>query len=1068
MEYLHTNDDESVGLSQQTEYKSFLKQFLLPRNNKELPIHERKQATHTNPYIMASYHIPNNKLHEFWRLYLREMQQGRKLCIYEVCYEGMLVHPFLDLDSKSGIISDENLRIIITKMHQIISKMCIITNNKQLHTLILRNISSSNIHVIMPKIGITKRNLRYLLKELKETLISEIATLIDTPNGLRMIGSGKSIQNPDGSERPYRLDTNNIYLPNNTCKPQISQELLNESSIIATKTTPLTKQYSKEQEKLENIKLQEADNIFANWLDSGSKLTHEHFICLLDGLSEQTATNYYSWYSVITSLSCLVDNDDILHELIHHFSKKSSQKYNINEIDEWIDNHLMTSRDSRIERVCNGYNWNPITYLLRLLLRDSGLETTKRWCKMTSIPLPYSKKRTLTDVLRKTEERITNNTNQPIVPWAQIRTETTIQDIRIAKRVYLLKANMAMGKTKALIRYIQELPHDKSILCLSPRRSLTRELTKLLKECGFISYLNRKGPLGCNNQTKRVICSIESLSRLQTTVWDLVIMDEYCSVLRQLTSSTLRIEAQIVIGMTETIIRRSKQIIGMDADLKYEDIEWLEKILGTNLQEQVEVVQYVHKKHKNDKYELWSNKKVWKQCLTNDLIQNKRVVIPVTSRKESKNLYAWISKEFPNKKVKLYNRDTEEVIKRDFEDLKTALRDVDVLIYTPTLSVGCNYEEEHFDIVYGYFPCKSQIEATTCLQMLYRVRNIKENRYVLLLDATKLSEYKQLPETRKELEHLIGKRSMLLEWGLSNGNLVQIPGKDIDSIEYPMKGFYYELYLYIMLQKNKSRNDLSGCIMDELVGLGVDITIMEESIQHSKEIVTVAKRVEQRGREFLLEEAEQIAKARDITDTEYDLLSKRLYDSNNPLTCEEIHQHTKTTLRKHYGVYTPIMLTKEWILANNDTKRKEAYIRQWMRSRSHQNSKTYHQTVLKSYKNKPLLVPIECLQAKIVEELAEIVGLKSAAIVGQTLTRLKLEESILMVDKNRIEDRVALVFGKDCKSRRTNKTNWRIKSFIRWINCLFGRIYLTNLIPLTYDRKNNVITYELQSIYRPP
>ena len=1073
MENIATEHEESVGAAQTEEYKAFLKMYTLPRNNKHLPIHERKQATHTNPYIAMSYHIPNDKLPKFWQLYLRELQNGRRVCICEVCYEDMLVHPFLDLDEKNGgkVLNKANLKRICVAMKQIVKEMCVITNNRQLHTLILRNSVSGGAHVIMSRIGITRRDLYYLWRRLRETLPRNLAETVDFSTGLRFAGAGKTFDNPEGSSRPTNLRMDCAYLPVNTTIQQLTSKILEECSIIATQQTMMSPAYLEKREQVRLKHQRELDKVAKEWNKLGIKLSEESFMILLDGLAEKASTEYWNWLTICTAISCLVTDKDMRNRLIHYFSKKSLTRYIEPKVDDWIDNYSEEAITRSLERACKN-EWNPLVYIIHLVMRDSGSDIAKDWCKKNDIVFPHNAKRTLKDILDKARsgKRVDD---VELIEGAEIRSEKTIQDIRIRRRIYLLKAAMGMGKTKALIRYIRQLPEHYRILCLSPRRSLTRELRRKL---GFVSYLDKKGKLGISADTRRVICSIESLSRVEPIQWDLVIMDEYRSVMRQVTSSTLRIEPQIAIGIVENLIRHTKNIIGIDADFKKEDIDFLERILGKDtLEQDLQVVQYTYKPHVGDKYELWSNKELWRQQLTQDLMNNKRIAIATTSKDESKKLAAWITKDFPNKRIKLYNRDTDEAIKkRDFEDLKTALKDVDVLIYTPTMSHGCSYEEQGYNVVYAYFPGKSQVEYTTCLQMLYRVRDISEKRYVLLLDKGCMPEYCKLPEDRKELEQMIRKRSTLVKWGLDNGNLMQTPGEDYDSVEYPMKGFYYELYLHNTLESNASRNDLTKLIIDGLVELGGDIVVMDETEQvvdvenpSANTIAIIASRVEQRGREVALEEAHEIATARDVTDAEYDLLAKRVFSSINPLTKEEMTIYTKTKLRKHYSAYTPTQLTKEWVLVNNDEKRKEAYTRQFLRGMKLLSSKQCHEGMLKQYKN-VLLIPQETLQAKVVEEIVELIGLRSAAIIDQIITREQVQNGVNYMNGHPdVEQRVLLAFGhRDGRSRRNGK-KWTVRNFLSWLNVLMEKTYLTSLV--THSQKNrSILSYIMTSLYKQP
>ena len=144
-------------------------------------------------------------------------------------------------------------------------------------------------------------------------------------------------------------------------------------------------------------------------------------------------------------------------------------------------------------------------------------------------------------------------------------------------------------------------------------------------------------------------------------------------------------------------------------------------------------------------------------------------------------------------------------------------------MYTPTLSHGCSYERERFDVAFGYFPSAGKVGAETCMRMLYRVRSIRERRYVVLTDLGTNS----LPETREALEEFIRSRNAVQRYGMEDGNLPHWR-RGADELVYDYKGFYYELYLHVTAKRNLSRNGLARRLIERALEMGAEVIELSE------------------------------------------------------------------------------------------------------------------------------------------------------------------------------------------------------------------------------------------------
>ena len=127
---------------------------------------------------------------------------------------------------------------------------------------------------------------------------------------------------------------------------------------------------------------------------------------------------------------------------------------------------------------------------------------------------------------------------------------------------------------------------------------------------------------------------------------------------------------------------------------------------------------------KDDKFHFTTNMGEWMGHLLNAVGNGQKIVVPVNSINHGKVIEEMIKKLFEGKQVRLYSSETLPSIKREhFRHVDSYWSDLDVLIYTPTVSAGVSFEMEHFDALYACFNDGS-CDVETCRQMLGCVQNL--------------------------------------------------------------------------------------------------------------------------------------------------------------------------------------------------------------------------------------------------------------------------------------------------------------------------------------------------------
>lgn len=337
----------------------------------------------------------------------------------------------------------------------------------------------------------------------------------------------------------------------------------------------------------------------------------------------------------------------------------------------------------------------------------------------------------------------------------------------------LIVSSCGTGKTKLLLKNIDQFER---VLFVTYRRSLAKNLYDRLEHLDFVHYKDHR-----ELTQARIICQVESLYKLKTLDFDLLVIDEAKSFFHQLESKFIK--NSLCYANAEYLLINTPNQCLMDAYWNEHDTKKFE------LYNKIDKTLY-----NNYNPERQLNLMKPKQLIANivkDLNKNLNLVIPCNSKKFIKRLRIIIEKK-TNVKPLIYVGD-------DKEDRLIRVEDWDVqcLIYSPCVESGLSYEKHHFDKLYGYF-INTSTNCSSSMQMIYRVRNIRDSYNIC---------FKTIPEWRETdfdmLEQHITSRyveqdeiSLNIIRRDSNGNLY-----------YPFKDNYYYLHLYNMQADNEDINN---------------------------------------------------------------------------------------------------------------------------------------------------------------------------------------------------------------------------------------------------------------------
>lgn len=461
------------------------------------------------------------------------------------------------------------------------------------------------------------------------------------------------------------------------------------------------------------------------------------------------------------------------------------------------------------------------------------------------------------------------------------------------KETLCVDAAMKMGKTKNLLRYIDEhFSGEKRIMFLSFRITFTSKIVEQFVD--FISYRDVEGVLN----HKKLIVQLESLHRIDMATikpLDLLILDECESIIEQLESGNHK-SLNKSFAVFEWLLRESKHIICLDANIGDRTEAILRRMRPSH---PIFLHHNTYCNATSDKYNVTADKNKWLGILEHKLRSGEKVSIPCNSKEVAKSLHNDICRKFPGLEVMLYTSETSQREKNEhFADVDTYWSLYDVIIYTPTVTAGVSFERVHFNSVFGYFTHAS-CPAETCIQMLGRVRAVISKNYYLMFDY----HPDALPTSSEEIVDILHKnREMLFAHDTDASLLTFSYDKDCNIVYHNTN--YVHLWAENRRIANLSRNDFARRMMYLLAKYGSRFSLItddgfveevgEEHADYDYAADHITEKIAVRA-----QMCEVIAAATDIDEDEaYDI--KEAVSNNADVPRARIHQLEKYELRRVY------------------------------------------------------------------------------------------------------------------------------------------------------------------------
>lgn len=468
-----------------------------------------------------------------------------------------------------------------------------------------------------------------------------------------------------------------------------------------------------------------------------------------------------------------------------------------------------------------------------------------------------------------------------------------------------VRAQMKLGKTRELRRYLdRNFPPSELrppvIRIVTFRQTFSNSLQEQFPD--FVLYSSFSGPI-TTEAHPRCIVQVESLHRLAVTAppvpADLLVLDEVESVLAQFNSGLHQNFAGSFAAF-QLLLQSSRHVVAMDANLS-------DRTYRTLLRMRPEHPPHFHwnrhSRAQDDRYHFTTDYGLWLDLLLQAVEAGRRLVVPMNSLAEAERLEALLRRSYPQKRVRLYSSKSLPAEKAaHFRDVHRHWGELDVLLYTPTVSAGVSYEQAHFDMLFGYFSDQS-CDVETCRQMLGRVRNIGRRHHVICLRGSSRS----LPTEPEAIQAALVRRRATLFEPLAGA----VPSYSYDPATgevYYYRSPYFYLWLENVRMANLSRNHFVRRFVNQVCESGARVAHLAPPAGERPERITQAKAaLHTAGEQVAQEEAAAIHAAPEISPEEYERIRSALRggDLDAPLTRADVAAYERHRLEETYSRPVP-------------------------------------------------------------------------------------------------------------------------------------------------------------------
>lgn len=299
-----------------------------------------------------------------------------------------------------------------------------------------------------------------------------------------------------------------------------------------------------------------------------------------------------------------------------------------------------------------------------------------------------------------------------------------------------VKSTYDTGKTSLVKKILTEFDRNfKRVLFISYRQTLTNELY------GNFNMLHVENYLDGSFFGDRLICQIESLDKIlnasyqfeiETEIpgYDLIVLDELESIINHFESDTVKRKEETY----ETLlgfIHNSNKVLALDGDFSNRSFEFINEIKCYNVKEpKCTILENEIQKNKRH-FIFTNNREDYDKEIDDDLKNGKNIIIVSMSSSIADYYYKLYSGKY---KTVLHTSKVDDKFKKELKDVNNFWVKYQLVIYSPSIESGVNFDKEHFDKIYIVLSANSTSQRGL-LQMTSRCRKLKNSNIMIYLNG---------------------------------------------------------------------------------------------------------------------------------------------------------------------------------------------------------------------------------------------------------------------------------------------------------------------------------------------
>lgn len=303
--------------------------------------------------------------------------------------------------------------------------------------------------------------------------------------------------------------------------------------------------------------------------------------------------------------------------------------------------------------------------------------------------------------------------------------------------VFAVKAKWGSGKTFIIIRNIINDAKRKNqrVIMLTENNALNKKLTQ---DFQFISHIDNT----YIDQNENIACSTESIQKVDFRADDILILDEYESIIAHYESDTFKLQAFDKFMKLKHALQTVNKIVVLDADLSNDRLNLLKTITNKSF-----ATYYVKTNNFNDyDFNLYLKETNFLNHFYNEC-GNKRVLMASSSKNFNNEVFDEVKALHKNKTILKIDGDgvklwksvqMDKSLRKDdvLDNLENVIikNNVDVFLYSPSIKTGISINKTYFDKCFAYGHSRS-VCSREFIQMLFRARNLKDKEINICLNT---------------------------------------------------------------------------------------------------------------------------------------------------------------------------------------------------------------------------------------------------------------------------------------------------------------------------------------------